>query len=65
MNDKDYDELENIIDRNTLNVVATKIAEICFEKANHIEETYGNGDANQWDDAGDTFENTAMEVSPL
>ena len=65
MNMKDYVELEEIIDRNSLNMVATKIAEICFEKADHIEENYENGDAEDWDDAGDVFENTAMEVSPL
>ncbi len=62
MNQGELDALEAMIDRYKLNEVATAIAQICYEKADHIRENYGNGDADTWDDAGDIFENTAMEV---
>lgn len=65
MTNDEYYKLELLIDRYHLNEVATKIAEICFEKAEHVRTTYENGDADDWDDAGDVFENAAMEVGPL
>ena len=65
MTKEEFDDLEVLIDHYQLNEVATAIAEICFEKADHIRTSYGNGDADNWDDAGDVFENAAMEVGPL
>ena len=56
------DELELMIDAYDLSEVSTAIAQICYEKAQHIEENYDNGDADGWNDAGDIFEDTAMSV---
>ncbi len=57
----DTNKLEQWIDNDGLAFVLSKIADICYEKAQHIEEQYGNNDAEEWyiaaDDIADLSEN--------
>lgn len=48
----DVATLEQLIDSRGLVQVLDYISVICYEKAGHIRESYGNGDATQWERAG-------------
>ena len=62
MTQVDKDELEAIIDQNTLADVVFSLGEICWEKSEHIKESYGNGDADRWVLAADQLDDLAVDI---
>lgn len=53
------DHIESLIDRHSLNYVLNCVAQICFEKADHVVSTWGDKPlANQ-------FEETAVSLEQI
>lgn len=48
----DVATLEQLVDSRGLVQVLDYLSVICYEKAGHIRESYGNGDARRWERAG-------------
>ena len=55
-------KLETLVDKEGLNNVLESLAIVCFEKAEHIQSNYGNGDAKLWEKAGDIIYRAADKV---
>lgn len=54
---KTMDELEAMIDRHSLEAIASTIAEICFAKAEHVSSAWQDEPlARAWDRAGAAFD---------
>ena len=57
--DKIQDHIESLIDKHSLNYVLNCVAQICFEKADHVQSTWGDKPlANQ-------FEKTAVSIERI
>ena len=53
------DHIESLIDKHSLNYVLNCVAQICFEKADHVRTTWGDKTlANQ-------FEKTAVSIERI
>lgn len=62
LNDKEMDSLEDLIDKTSLSSVLESIAVICQEKAQHIQESYGDDDdlVRAWDRASARIDQLAL-----
>lgn len=65
MNEKLKVEIEEEIDRSSLDEMLSTIAEICDEKADHIRASYSDDDtADWWSEAGAAINDLADDLDP-
>ena len=53
------DHIESLIDRHSLNYVLNCVVQICFEKADHVQATWGD------ETLADQFEETAVSIEQI
>lgn len=62
----DSEEIESILDRASLHKFLDGLAQICFEKAMHVDETWQDRTLSKmWDRAGSSIEKLAFSKNIL
>jgi len=60
------DNIERLIDKHSLNFVLNCVAQICFEKADHIQSTWGGSEHYpNYEPLSDQFEKIAVLVEEI
>ena len=63
MNNKLQDELESIVDASCLTAVIKMLAQVCYEKADHLRSNWQDEEAAQtWNHDADLLNSTAARL---